>query len=132
MNIKIQFAKELKDKLKKAESISKIGQWAHTFFLDFKNPDDHEFINLLLDLHTMELGPEFELSSEELEKIADDLIEKELKTLDPSIEKSATILNEAWLMCPNCIDAWESTSNNAMVICPNCNQVLHNPRFQKD
>ena len=78
----------------------------------------------------MEDGEEFELSYKELNKIADDLIEQELQVDNPSIEKSATILDETWLMCPDCIDAWENTSTSAMVICPKCNQVLHNPRWE--
>ncbi|QVL56095.1 MAG: hypothetical protein KFB95_02500 [Simkaniaceae bacterium] len=132
VNIKIQFAKELKEKIRNVEPFSKIGQWSHAFFLDFRGSDDYKFIKLLLDLHTMEEGEGFELSYEELEKIADDLIEEELKKPDPNIEKSATILDETWLMCPDCIDAWESASKSAMVICPKCNQIFHNPRFQKD
>jgi hypothetical protein len=71
-------------------------------------------------------------TKKKLNKTLSELVKEELKKPDSNIEKSATILDETWLMCPVCIDAWESTSKNAMVICPKCNQVFHNPRFQKD
>ena len=58
----------------------------------------------------------------------DELINRQLKIPDQHIFKSATILDKTWLMCPDCIDAWESTSKDTMVICPKCNQVLRNPR----
>ena len=128
-NNKICFAEELKERIKNREMISTIGSWIFSVYSENK---DDTFDELLYSLMFMEEGKEFELSYEELEKIADDLIEGELKDPDPSIEKSATILDETWLMCPDCIDAWECTSKNAMVICPKCNQVLHNPRWNDD
>ena len=66
-----------------------------------------------------------------LNKTLADIIDEELGVYNPSIEKSATILDDTWLMCPDCIDAWESTSKNPMVICPKCDQVLHNPRWKE-
>lgn len=60
----------------------------------------------------------------------DALIKKELKVPNLNISKIATSLDEKWLMCPDCIDAWECSSQDAMVICPMCNQVLHNPRYE--
>ena len=131
MNEKIQFANELKEKILKKEKISSIGHWAYSVFLNYKDATDTSFLDLLLDLNTMEDGEEFELSYKELNKIADDLIEQELQVDNPSIEKSANILDKTWLMCPDCIDAWESTSKNPMVICPKCDQVLHNPRWKE-
>jgi hypothetical protein len=131
MNDKIQFANELKEKISQKEKIFSIGHWTYSVFLNYKDATDTSFLNLLLDLNTMEDGEEFELSYEELNKIADDLIERELQVDNPSIEKSATILDKTWLMCPDCIDAWESISKNTMVICPKCNQVFHNPRWEE-
>jgi hypothetical protein len=60
---------------------------------------------------------------------------KKYKTLmdlefpNPSVNLTAEILDDTWLMCPNCIDAWESTSQNGMVICPKCHNMMHNPRW---
>jgi|ERR1700722_6163596 len=53
-----------------------------------------------------------------------------LKSVDLSITKSAEILDDIWLICPNCSEAWKSTSENAMVICATCNHALHNPRYK--
>ena len=49
---------------------------------------------------------------------------------DPSINTKAEILDDKWLMCPVCIDAWESISTDGMVICPNCKTKMHNPRYK--
>ena len=129
MNNKICFAKALKNKIERRDPIKAIGNWIFSVYSE--NTDD-SFDGLLYHLMFIEEGKEFELSYQELEKIADDLIEGELKNPDPSISKSATSLDKKWIMCPDCIDAWESTSKTAMVICPKCNQLFHNPRFKKD
>lgn len=60
---------------------------------------------------------------------------KELMDLEfpnPSITLSAEILDDQWLLCPTCIDAWESTSKDGMVICPKCKQMMHNPRYKDE
>lgn len=49
---------------------------------------------------------------------------------DPNILESAILINDGWLMCPKCNDAWESNSSKPMVVCPNCECVFHNPRFR--
>lgn len=43
--------------------------------------------------------------------------------------KTAVILDQDWLMCPDCIDAWESSIQKATVICPKCSHSFHNPRY---
>jgi len=57
---------------------------------------------------------------------------KELMDLefpDPSITLTAKTGDKDWLICPHCIDAWQSSStHNAMVRCPNCKNIQHNPR----
>jgi hypothetical protein len=45
--------------------------------------------------------------------------------------KTAAICDEKWLMCPECMDAWESKSSERVVICPYCNKLFLNPRYQK-
>lgn len=49
---------------------------------------------------------------------------------DPMISTKAQLLDEKWLLCPLCIDAWESVNKDGMVICPNCHNTMHNPRYQ--
>ena len=63
-----------------------------------------------------------------LKKMTVSLLDEYIKTNDPNISDSATVMNSDWLMCPKCNDAWESDSLNAMVICPKCEQAFHNPR----
>lgn len=69
-----QFGKELKEKVLKQESISKIGSWVYTVYSKHIGDIDLDFKGFLLDLSTMESGEEFEYSYEELDNIADRLI----------------------------------------------------------
>ena len=58
---------------------------------------------------------------------------KELMDLefpDLNIAEIAQIGDEKWLICPFCIDAWQSLSKDGMVICPKCKHMLHNPRYE--
>ncbi len=59
---------------------------------------------------------------------------KELMDLefpDPSISKIAQIGNSELLICPDCINAWESSDEkNGMVRCPKCKRMMHNPRYR--
>ena len=80
MYTKVQFGKDLKRRVLEKEYCEVIGYWAHCVYVDWLDCKDLAFLNLLLDLSRMELGPEFAFSYEELEKIADDLIAgKEVK-----------------------------------------------------
>ena len=39
--------------------------------------------------------------------------------------------DDKWLICPDCIDAWESSSAiDPLVRCPKCLKVFNNPRFK--
>ncbi len=71
-----QFGKELKEKVAKREAISSIGAWSHDMYYEhISEIDPHSGLRkFLLQLGTMEMGPEFERSYEELDKIADKLI----------------------------------------------------------
>ncbi|MFA6915648.1 MAG: hypothetical protein WC222_04570 [Parachlamydiales bacterium] len=59
---------------------------------------------------------------------------KELMDLefpDPSISLKAEVGDESWLLCPLCIDAWESTNKlDALVRCPKCQTIMNNPRYK--
>lgn len=54
----------------------------------------------------------------------------DLEYPDTTIKVMAEVIDEKWLYCPLCRDAWESTSNDGMVICPNCHNVMHNPSYK--
>ena len=80
MYTKIQFGKDLKQRVLKKEKVESIGYWAYSVYLDWLDCDDLYFLRLLLDLSRMELGYQFAYSYEELDQIADDLIAgKEVK-----------------------------------------------------
>ena len=49
---------------------------------------------------------------------------------DSEISTTAQILEENWLMCPDCVDARESTSQDKIVICPKCDRAYYNHRYQ--
>jgi hypothetical protein len=55
------------------------------------------------------------------------------KFFDATVSKKAKIIDNDWLMCPDCIDGWETNSIEPMVICPKCNKAFHNPhRIDKE
>ncbi len=55
----------------------------------------------------------------------------DLEFSDSSITETAQIGDEEWLICPKCLDAWQSKNNqDALVKCPKCQQVLNNPRYK--
>ena len=80
MYTKIKFASDLKRRILKKQDIVKIGIWVYQIYLEWHDINDVSFLNLLIHLNTMELGPEFAFTYEELNQIADDLIAgKEVK-----------------------------------------------------
>lgn len=74
MNLQVSYGKELKKYITMKAPTEKIGQWAFSFYWKNIEHIDLNFREILLTLNTMELGPEFAFSYEELNKIADDLI----------------------------------------------------------
>jgi hypothetical protein len=74
MYTKIKFGEHLKDQVLNREDTKSIGNWVYSVYLAWHDNEDVDFLNLLLHLSTMELGPEFALSYEELEQIANNLI----------------------------------------------------------
>lgn len=72
MYTKIQFGKELKMKILNKFSAYDIGHWAYSIYLE----EDVEpgLDDILLTINTIEDGPEFIFTYDELEQIADDLI----------------------------------------------------------
>jgi hypothetical protein len=71
----------------------------------------------------------------EFEKREQDIFLKWKKLIDlefpnPKIIITANIGDHNWLMCPQCLDAWNWPSNrDALVMCPNCNTIMNNPRY---
>lgn len=57
------------------------------------------------------------------------LLQAYTKHPDLTVDKTAQEMERDWLMCPNCIDVWQTSSTDAMVICPKCDSALHNPRY---
>lgn len=74
MYTRMDFGKALKEKVVNKENIAEIGHWAYVIYYDHIEDIDLDFVNILLTLNHMEEGPEFELSYERLDEIADDLI----------------------------------------------------------
>ena len=69
-----EFGYKLKELVVAEASLEEIGQWAYRVYLELDVNSSREFLQLLLDLNTLELGPEFFISYDMLNKIADDLI----------------------------------------------------------
>jgi hypothetical protein len=71
---KSMFGNELKELVLQKKNIVDIGLWAHSVYLDCSPKVDAELLQLMLHINTMELGEEFAISYDMLNKIADDLI----------------------------------------------------------
>lgn len=51
---------------------------------------------------------------------------------DASVSEKYTAIvgkEKGWLLCPECLEAWQQTSNDGMVFCPRCKIFLHNPLY---
>ena len=56
----------------------------------------------------------------------------DLEFSDPSIQETAQIGDDKWLICPMCLDTWQSVNyDGALVRCSNCQAILNNPRHLK-
>lgn len=85
MYTKAIFGRELKEQVLQGRDIVEIGIWAHSVYLNCCTDVDTELLQVMLDLNTMELGEQFAISYEMLNKIADDLIAG--KTVDLNSEE---------------------------------------------
>lgn len=75
MYTRADFGKELKKNTDQKQDVQEIGSWAYEIYLKGDiDASDSEFLNILLTLNHMEDGPEFALSYQRLNEIADDLI----------------------------------------------------------
>jgi hypothetical protein len=68
------FGFELKKRVLQKQDVVSIGIWAHSTYLEHCEQLEPGLRKVMLDLNTMELGPEFAISYRMLNKIADDLI----------------------------------------------------------
>ncbi len=48
---------------------------------------------------------------------------------DDNIQLKGLILEDNWIMCPECDESWQSNESSAMVNCPSCWKRMHNPYF---
>ena len=54
----------------------------------------------------------------------------DLEFLIPSVESMAITLDDKWVQCPFCDEAWEiKISVNEMLKCPNCSKLLRNVKI---
>lgn len=47
----------------------------------------------------------------------------------PGVTEKAELIEDNWLMCSKCCEAWQSDVVLGMVNCPQCSSVLLNPRY---
>lgn len=134
MNKKM-IGEELKSELAKGYDIIKISRWAFHIFSENIRKLDPYSREILEKLFAMEDDPQFELTEDELQDIADELIaegeKEELSKPLPEIQDIAIKLEGNWILCPLSQESWENFSEYAMVRCPKCNNKLHNPKFSK-
>lgn len=81
MYTKVQFGKDLKELLTKTKKPHVIGRWAFKKYWEHLSDLEDGVDDIAITLNTMEDGPEFAFTYDELQQIADDLIAG--KPLDP-------------------------------------------------
>ncbi len=69
-----EFGKKVKERIKQQQDVADIGSWSYSIYSQHRREIDMSFRGFLLDLSSMESGPEFEYSYDQLNKIADRLI----------------------------------------------------------
>ena len=111
-------------------SISKY--WIYSFILD--REIDYEDTTWAYPEWANEPYPYYDKLSDGEEEVEIFNKYKELMDLefpDPSVIETAKILDDEWVLCEQCIDAWQSmTTNVGMIRCPYCKQAMHNPRYK--
>jgi len=70
-------------------------------------------------------------SLKKIKQITEELLKRDLNRNDLSNYDKAEIIDQDWLICSNCIDAWESASITPMIRCPKCKNIMHNPRYKE-
>jgi len=48
---------------------------------------------------------------------------------DPAVEEKGILLQDRWVQCPKCWDAWEEATGLGMAQCPVCKSIVHNPLY---
>lgn len=129
-----EIGNELMQEINKGCNVERIANWAYNLlYIKRRELPSNEIKRILNDLSSMDGGPEFEISADELRQIADRLIfegeKEELSAPIPEIKNIAEDLGDNWLICPLCQEAWQSQSKYGMVLCPKCGNKLHNPKF---
>lgn len=75
---KKQLGIDLLHLLEEGSSSEKISDWAHSLHSELQHDAFHLVADELMTLATMNVGPEFELTKEELHQMADRLIRSDL------------------------------------------------------
>ncbi|MDV3347063.1 hypothetical protein D0962_21090 [Leptolyngbyaceae cyanobacterium CCMR0082] len=70
---KKNFAEDLKRKLQGDYSAEELSQWAHLLRIDRYREIDFELNSIIRQIDGMDMGPEFELSEEELWNLVEEL-----------------------------------------------------------
>lgn len=50
---------------------------------------------------------------------------------NPNLEGAAVVIQEGWMQCPSCSDAWRSESAVGNLRCSTCGKWLRNPCYPK-
>lgn len=75
-----RFALALKEKIKEGFTPAQIGSWVHSTYLALNEDLEEGLWSTCVQLGTMEVGPEFEFTTEELKLIAEKIL---LDEVDP-------------------------------------------------
>ena len=132
MTDKKQIGQGLLHELEKGYDIYRIARWAYKFYIDHLRELSEELQATLESLFFMEEGPEFVIAEQELRALADKLMRQgdQEEPLEENVSETAKVLEERWIMCPVCTEAWHNESHFRVIKCPKCDLHLYNPNYK--
>ena len=71
---KRQFAQELKEQLRHGYDVAHISQWAYLMSLEHYRDIESGLLKIMKEIEIMSAGPEFELTEQEIQRFADQLV----------------------------------------------------------
>lgn len=128
---KLNIGQDLASFIDRGISSEEISRWALKVYSENIRELDSSLIETLEIIFSMNDDPQFKLGRNQLQQVAEKLIEEgkeEFAESDSQIEEIAELLSDNWLMCPLCDKTWETFSRYGVIKCPGCKKDLLNPK----
>lgn len=102
---------------------SKEKQNKYMYLLHKRWLEDPEYLEWLVDA----TEPLKDFVFKETKNEMDDEYIKKIIYQDKTVELQAEALDDSWVLCPKCNEAWKTDKYTGVITCMNCNAILNNP-----